>query len=51
MVEFWIKTTSWMFKRKVAQQTHYEATMYLSEDYLRSLQIARNFKIYYLVVP
>jgi len=48
IVNFWIKTTSWFFTRDVAQKTSYDTSQYLCEDFLRTLDISAQFKIYYL---
>lgn len=47
MVEFWIKTTSWFFKKEVAEQTSYDSSLYMCEDFSRTLDIASKFKIYH----
>lgn len=48
MVDFWLRTTAWFFKNEISVKTHYNEDMFLSVDYLRSLQIAKLYKIYYL---
>ncbi len=48
MVDFWIKTTGWMFKKEVATTTKFNEKMMISEDYLRTLHIAKEYKIFYL---
>lgn len=47
MVEFWIKPTSWFFRKEVVEQTSYDTSLYLCEDFSRTLDIASRFKIYH----
>lgn len=48
MVDFWPPTPTWFYRREVMEKTFYRQEMYLSEDYLRVLEIAHQFHFCHL---
>lgn len=48
MLDFWIGTNTWFYRREVMESTSYRPEMFLSEDYLRLLEIASKYRIYHL---
>lgn len=48
MVDFWPSTPTWFYRREVKESTFYRPEMFLSEDYLRILEIAHEYRFCHL---
>ena len=48
MLDLWINTNTWFYRREVMESTSYRPEMFLSEDYLRLLEIASKYRLYHL---